>query len=174
MLSKKTITALAALFLTASLQAFGLGDAASALSTVNAVTNTQTATPTAKSETKSSDLIGMLTSQLGVSDKQATGGVGSILSYAKDSLPSNKYTTLASAIPNSSSLLKMAPQASSAMGALGALGGNSSTGMAALASQFSSLGLNSSMITQFVPIIMNYFKGSNATGAMNILSSLFK
>ncbi len=171
---KKIILATSFLVCVQSISAFSLGDATSALSSVNTATNTHTAVATAKSETKNSNLVGMLTSQLGISDKQATGGVGSILSYAKDSLPSNKYTTLASAIPNSSSLLKMAPQASSAMGALGALGGNSSTGMAALASQFSSLGLNSSMITQFVPIIMNYFKGSNATGAMNILSGLFK
>ena len=104
----------------------------------------------------------MLMQQLGVTQKQADGGVGSILSYAKDSLPSNDYKTLSGAIPNSNSLLSMAP---SAIGSLGGLGG--------LASQFSSLGLSSSMITQFVPIILNYLKGSGSTDAMSILSGLF-
>jgi len=164
-----------ALLCTASLQAFSLGDAASAISTIDSVTNTQKSTQTpSKSETKSGDLIGMLTSQLGVTDTQASGGVGSILSYAQKELPSNDYTTLASAIPNASSLLSMAPKTNNALGALSSLGGSSSSGMAALASQFSSLGLNSSMVSQFVPVILDYLKGSNATGAMSILSGLFK
>jgi hypothetical protein len=163
--------------MTSSLEAFSLGDAASALSTANSVAQSATAVSNtaSKSDTQSSDLIGMLTSQLGVSDKQASGGVGSILSYAKDELPSNDYATLASAIPNASSLLAMAPKSNDTVSALGALaGGSSASGMAALASQFSSLGLNSSMISQFVPIIMDYFKGSGSTDAMSILSGLFK
>jgi len=169
---KKISLSLAALSCAVSLQAFGLGDAASALSAVQSTTQTTKAAP-ATTKDQSSGLMGMLTSQLGVTDKQAAGGVGSILNYAKGELPSNDYSTLAGAIPNSSSLLAMAPQASSSLGALGAMGGSSAGGMAALASQFSSLGLSSSMITQFVPVILNYFKGTNATGAAGILSGLF-
>jgi hypothetical protein len=120
----------------------------------------------------------MLTNELGVSDKQAAGGVGSILSYAKGELPSNDYSKLASAIPNADSLLKMAPSTSksSALGGLGSLAskGSSMAGMAGLASQFSSLGLDSGMISKFVPIIMDYFKSSGSTDAMGILGGLFK
>ena len=166
-MSKKLSLSLTAFLCTVSLQAFSLGDATNALSAVQSTT--QTATPAATNKTQSSDLMGMLTSQLGVTDKQATGGVGSILNYAKGELPSSDYSTLASAIPNASSLLSMAPAASSALGAMG----GSTGGMAALASQFSSLGLNSSMISKFVPIILNYFKGTNATDATSILSKLF-
>jgi len=156
--------------------AFSLGDAASALSAVNSATQTKQA-PSAATQ-KSSDLTSMLTQQLGVTDKQASGGVGSILSYAKTALPQNKYTQLASAIPNAGSLLSMAPKASGSNNALGALAGslagnNSAAGLTALASQFSSLGLNSSMVSQFVPVIMNYLKSSGSGSAASILSSLF-
>ena len=166
-MTKKLSLSLTAFLCTVSLQAFSLGDATNALSAVQSTT--QTATPAATNKTQNSDLMGMLTSQLGVTDKQAAGGVGSILNYAKGELPSSDYSTLASAIPNASSLLSMAPVASSALGAIGGSAG----GMAALASQFSSLGLDSSMISKFVPIILNYFKGTNATGATSILSKLF-
>jgi len=169
-MTKKLSLSLTAFLCTVSLQAFSLGDATNALSAVQSTT--QTATPAATNKTQNSDLMGMLTSQLGVTDKQATGGVGSILNYAKGELPSSDYSTLASAIPNASSLLSMAPAVSSSLGALGSMGG-SAGGMAALASQFSSLGLDSSMISKFVPIILNYFKGTNATGATSILSKLF-
>ena len=157
-----------------SLSAFSLSDVTTAVSSMQ---TTQKAAPTTTQ--KSGDLTSMLTSQLGVTDKQASGGVGSILSYAQSALPKNKYTTLASAIPNASSLLKMAPQVSKQESGLGAMAGSlmgsgsSTSNLAGLASQFSSLGLNSSMISQFVPIIANYLKSSNSGSAASILTGLF-
>ncbi|MEO1937353.1 MAG: DUF2780 domain-containing protein [Sulfurimonas sp.] len=160
-----------------SAAAFSLGDAAGALSSMTSTASTPTATKTAPTTqaTSSNALVGMLSSQLGVSDKQAAGGVGSILSYAQGSLPSNDYTKLASAVPDASSMLSMAPKSTNALSALGSLGGaaSSATSMAGLASQFSSLGLDSGMISKFIPIMMDYFKQSGSTGAMGILSGLF-
>jgi len=170
-MSNKISLSLTAILISASLQAFSLGDAANAVSAVNSMTDTQKSVPS-KTQEQSSDLVGMLTNQLGVTDKQASGGVGSILSYAKNELPATDYSKVASAIPNASSLLAMAPKTNSSLGSLGSLAG-SSAGMAALTSQFSSLGLNSSMVTQFVPVILDYFKKNNSTDAMNILSGLF-
>jgi len=171
---KKSFLALSLTVSITSLYAFGLGDVTNAVATLQS-TPTQN-TPT---KTQATDLTSMLTSQLGVTQKQASGGVGSILSYAKSALPQNKYTTLASAIPNADSLLAMAPSLSGGTGgSLGALSGmmgaNSSTaGLASLASQFSSLGLNSDMISKFIPVIMNYFKSSGSNDAAGILSGLF-
>jgi len=149
--------------------AFDLGDVSQAVSSMQ---TSKTAAPAAKQQ--SSSLTGLLSSQLGISDKQASGGLGSILSYAQGNLDSDKFSTLSKAIPNASSLLSMAPQASQAMSGLSALSGNSSAGgLASLASQFSSLGMNSSMISKFVPIIVNYLKSSNSNDAASILSGLF-
>jgi hypothetical protein len=172
-----TVTLTTALTIS-SAAAFSLGDAASALSSVSsatAATPAKTATPTTTQATSSNALVGMLSSQLGVSDKQAAGGVGSILSYAQGALPSNDYTKLATAVPDASSLLSMAPKSTNALSSLGSLGGaaSSAAGMAGLASQFSSLGLDSGMISKFVPIMMDYFKQSGSTGAMGVLSGLF-
>ena len=164
-----------------SLQAFSLGDATNVISSVAASNSKTTTTKTTANTTQNSALMGMLTSQLGVSDKQAAGGVGSILTYAKSTLSEDKYNTLSSAVPNASSMVAAAPKSStgalsSAMSSFG--GKKSSTGaMAGLASQFSSLGLDTSMISKFVPIIISYFQKSdskNSSSATNILMGLFK
>jgi len=167
----KKIILLGFLLLASSIYAFDFGSALNAVSTASSDTPTKQAT--AAKPAQSSSLITELTQQLGVSDKQAKGGVGSILDYAKSSLAPKKYDTLAKAIPNSDSLLSLAPQAASMLGGLG--GKSSSLGsMASLASQFSSLGLSSDMIGKFIPIITDYLKGSGSTDAMQILSGLFK
>ena len=154
---------------TTQLSAFGLGDVA------NAVVQE---TAASQSSATASGLTGMLTQQLNISDKQASGGVGSILNYAHSSLTPEKFQTLQNAIPNAQSLMSLAPKSkSSANGALGALAGSmgssSLSGMAALASQFTSLGLSSGMISKFVPVIVQYLKNSDSSEAATILSSLF-
>ena len=139
--------------------AFDLGSVASSVSSV-----TQSAPKT--KEVSSNALVSELSSELGISDKQAAGGMGSILNYAKNQLPANDFSTLSQAVPDASSLMAMAPKTA-------ALGGSSLGGMAGLASQFSSLGLSSDMITKFVPIIMDYFKSSGSTDAVSVFSKLF-
>jgi len=143
--------------------AFSLGDAAGALSAVS--NTTSSSQKTEKKDTKSTTsnaLVGMLSSQLGITDSQAAGGVGSILSYAGSELSSTDYSKLADAIPESDSLREKAPKSNSML-----------SGVMGLASQFSSLGLDSSMISKFIPVIMNYFKGNNSTDAIGVLSGLF-
>jgi len=154
---------------TTQLSAFSLGDVAGVIA--------QQKTTTPQTKTQTNELTEMLSKQLNISNKKASGGVGSILSYAESALAPNKFQTLESAIPNAKLLMSMAPKssvASSGLGALaGSMGNSSVSKMATLASQFSSLGLSSDMISQFIPIIMQYFKSSHKTEAGNILSSLF-
>jgi hypothetical protein len=133
-----------------SLSAFDLGGMAS---TMMSATNTQ--------NQQQSSLTDTLSSELGISKSQASGGVGSILSYAKSSLSGSDYSTLASGIGNSSSFLSAAPS-------------TSKSGYSGLVSQFSSLGLSSSMIQKFVPIIVGYLTKSGSMGASGILTKLFQ
>jgi hypothetical protein len=151
-----------------SLLAFSLNDAANMANAATTQTNSS-------KQVTSNELVNLLSKQLGVSDKQAAGGVGSILSYAQKALPSNDYKELSSAIPDASSLLALAPQASSAVSSLSGLAGNaaSTEGLATLASQFGALGLSANMVSKFVPVIMDYFKGNGSTSAMKVLASLF-
>jgi hypothetical protein len=162
------------LLLSSSVYAFDLGAATSML---QSTTQDKKATSTT-SKPQSSSLTDMLTQSLGVNSKQAQGGVGSILSYAKENLSADKFTTLKNAVPDAKTLMALTPKSSgSSLGGLASSLGNgasSAMGLAGLTSQFSSLGLNSSMISKFVPIIMQYFKSSGSTDAMGILGSLFK
>jgi hypothetical protein len=153
-----------------SLSAFSLGDVASAIPT------NDTNKKAISSNVKTSDLTSLLVSQLGVDAKQANGGTGSILNYAKNNLSDVDYSKIASAIPESKSLLNSAPSSNGGLGGLtSSLGGNSKvSGLATLASQFSSLGLSTDMVQQYLPVILGYLKGSGSSDAVSLLAGLFK
>ncbi len=120
------------------------------------------------------DLTGMLVSQLGVTQEQAAGGAGSILNYAKQSLSPDDFSKVASSVPGIDSLLGAVPSAGGGLGGVaGALGGGSLGGMAAVASQFSSLGLKADMVKQFTPIILDYVKGTGGSDVMKLLGGIF-
>ncbi|MEA1918836.1 MAG: DUF2780 domain-containing protein [Campylobacterota bacterium] len=123
-----------------------------------------------------------LMSSLGVSEKQAAGGAGSLLKYAKGNLSADDFSKVSSSIPDMSSILAAAPKAAkSADGGLGglggmasALGGDSLGGLASLASGFSDLGLDAGMIQKFIPTILEYVKGSGGSDVMGLLAGALK
>lgn len=122
-----------------------------------------------------------LMSSLGVSEKQASGGAGSLMKYAKGNLSKDDFSKVSSSIPDMSSLLAAAPAAGKAAGGLGglggmasALGGDSLAGLAGLASTFSGLGLNADMIQKFIPTILEYVQGSGGDGVMSLLQGALK
>jgi hypothetical protein len=124
------------------------------------------------------DLIQMLTSQLGVSGEQATGGAGAIFEYAKENLDADDFATIAQGIPAMDNLMAMAPEPenSSALGrASQRLGDFDSSlgGLAGLASSFESLGLNADMVNQFMPIVSDYVSSVSGEQAMALLQGLF-
>jgi hypothetical protein len=170
MLHQSIISAL--LFLTVfstSLSAISLGEAAAMLPGQKA-SSTQSATQAVAG----TDLTSLLVSQLGVSDKQASGGAGSILNYAKGALSADDFSKVASSIPGIDTLLSAVPSAGGGLGGVAsALGGGSLGGMAALASHFSSLGLNADMVQKFMPVILDYVKGTGGSDVMSLLSGLF-
>ena len=164
------------LMLGVNLCAFGFSEIVNVVSQTTSATKTNSVTQTSPSQT--SGLIDMLTQNLSISDKQASGGVGTILNYAQSNLSADKFQTLKSAIPNAQSLIDSAPQNDSTSNSLNSLvnsfgGDSSSAEMASLVSNFSSLGLSSDMIAKFIPIISQYFKSSDNSEAADILSSLF-
>jgi hypothetical protein len=132
----------------------------------------------ATAQAEGPDLIQMLTSQLGVSGEQATGGAGALFDYAQQNLSADDFATIASGIPGMDQMLDMAPEPenSSALGkAAGTLGGfdKSLGGMAGLASSFESLGLDADMVSKFVPIVSDYVGSVSGDQAMALLQGLF-
>ena len=123
------------------------------------------------------ELISLLTSQLGVSEGQAKGGLGSILSFAKEQLSDGDFSSVSSLIDGAGDLMKDAPQAEGMGGMLGkvtsALGaGEGMGGLAALASQFKSLDLDSDMITKFAPVVTGFLQSKGGDGVSGILGKL--
>jgi Protein of unknown function VcgC/VcgE (DUF2780) len=124
-------------------------------------------------------LVGILVQQLGVTPQQATGGAGSIFSMAKQSMSSTSFGQVSNAVPGMDQLIAATPAlggstngAGSLMGsAASALGGSSLGNMVALASSFQSLGMNSGMMNQFIPVILQYIQGTGGSSTMGLLQS---
>lgn len=133
------------------------------------------------------DLVGMLTSQLGVTEPQAKGGAGSLFDMAKGALPESDWTQVASAIPGVKDLIGAAPAVSQSTseksnklaGLAGGLGAvtkavDNANKFAAVNDQFKQLGLNTDMVSQFVPLILSFTESAGGEQVMNILKSVWK
>lgn len=116
-------------------------------------------------------LINSLTSGLGVSEQQATGGAGAIFDYAKNNMSAADFTKVADGLPGIDSLIGAAPQAESGSLASGlsSLGGSSAGGMGELTSQFGTLGLSPESINEFIPMILEYAQSEGGTQVVNLL-----
>jgi len=127
------------------------------------------------------ELLGMLTSQLGVKEEQASGGAGLLFKMAQEKLGGD-FSQVTSALPGVETLMNAAPAtegastgglmgmagaAMSAMGAGGAAGGLGD--IAKFAGAFDSLGLDMGTVTKFAPIILNYAKSEGGEGVMALL-----
>ena len=95
----------------------------------------------------SSDLTGLLTKQLGVTDTHASGGVGSMLQLAQEKLTSGQFDSVAKAIPGAQKYLDSAKQL---------LGGGKVGDTGGLKSAFSKLGRSPDMVDKFKPVVTNY------------------
>ncbi|WP_371929353.1 DUF2780 domain-containing protein [Photobacterium sp. CCB-ST2H9] len=101
-------------------------------------------------------LASMLTDQLGVSTEQAAGGAGALLSMAASQLSGDQASELTKLIPGSENLMDAIPAG------LGGMLNN----MDALGPVFTALGLDASMISQFVPIITQFLGTQGASAGL--------
>lgn len=152
----------------------------SAIDAVKATaTTTAVAAATSDSATGnvSGGLLSALTSQLGVTNTQAEGGMGSLMQLAKSSLSTDEFGELSGSVPNMSTLLAAAPSLASG-GSTGGVtdllsnagGLASSIGtIATLTKQFEALGLSSDMISKFASIATSYFSSNANSSAGSLL-----
>jgi hypothetical protein len=127
------------------------------------------------------DLVNTLVQQLRITPEQAAGGAGSIFSMAKQGMKSADFAKVSNAVPGMEQLLALASShaaprsgmsglmglASSALGKSGGSLGN----LALLAGSFQSLGLNSGMIGQFIPVILQSVQSQAGSATMGMLQS---
>ncbi|MGF1684372.1 DUF2780 domain-containing protein [Photobacterium minamisatsumaniensis] len=109
-------------------------------------------------------LTDLLSSQLGVSPEQATGGAGALLSIASSQLSGDQASELAKMIPGADALADSLPPG------VGSLLGNMDT----INQVFSALGMDASMVSQFIPVVMQFLGDQGASaGLMESLGNVW-
>lgn len=118
-------------------------------------------------------LVNILVGQLGISPQQALGGVGSIFSVAQQRMSPGDFSLLSNSVPGMDRYLSSAPQqvanSPSLLGAAGSLMGGQLGNLANVAGSFQSLGMNPSMVGQFVPVLLQYVQNQGGAATMNLL-----
>ena len=124
-----------------------------------------------------SGLVNTLVNQLGVNQQQAMGGVGSIFSLAQQRMNPTDFLQLRGNVPGIDQYMSEVPEPSSSSLLIGSaadmLGGQAGGlgNLASLVSSFQTLGMNSNMITQFVPLVLQYVQGQSGAGMMSLLQN---
>ena len=108
----------------------------------------------------SNSLLGMLTGTLGVTQKQAEGGVGSILKLAQEKLVKGDFDQIAAVIPGASKYLSKAKS-------LGAFAGNLNN-LAGLNGALGKLGISPEVAAKFIPAVTDFVSkaGGSKVGAL--------
>ena len=120
-------------------------------------------------------LVDLLSSQLGITKDQASGGAGSIFQLAKQNLNGEDFSSVAKAVPGIDKMMGMAPkveESSSTLGRISSMFGSSSKkvgGIAGLTSSFEKLGLSGNMVDKFIPIILDYVNKNGGEKVMSLL-----
>jgi hypothetical protein len=140
-MKKVTISALLAISLfSVHLSALDMGSMLKSAAPI--VAGSLAETPTAQNNS----LVSSLSSSLGVTPTQAIGGTAVLLNSAKNKMQPLQYSELTKQTPGLGDILSSGSTASL-------------LSSASVANQFEALGMNSSMVSQFAPIILNYAKG---------------
>lgn len=133
-------------------------------------------TLTASANAAVADLIGSLTSNLGVSEPQARGGAGAIFGMAQDNLSPTDFTKVTDAVPGVPDLIAAAPSPGGASGmggmmgsAASALGGGGLSGLTSLAGSFQQLGMSPDMVQKFVPIVLDFVQTQGGDSVRSLL-----
>jgi hypothetical protein len=117
------------------------------------------------------ELLNQLTQNLGITEDQARGGTGLILKMARQKLGTGDFSNVTNKIPEFENYVNSAPEITTTEKVVGSVTsalGSKAEGMgdlSSLAGGFSKLGLDSQMISRFVPIVLSFVqtKGGNTT-----------
>ncbi|MDA7816798.1 DUF2780 domain-containing protein [Sulfurimonas sp.] len=132
-------------------------------SVVSNLSNEATSAIAPKTTAPSSNgLFSSLTDSLNVTPTQASGGTAALMQYAKSKTSVGDYSKMTESIPG----LK---DVSSGASMLGALGGTMDT-VESVNSAFKSLGMDSAMVSKFIPVIKNFMGGSDKGESQSILT----
>jgi hypothetical protein len=125
------------------------------------------------------ELASLLVNKLGVTEKQAEGGAGALFKNAKENLSTDDFQKVSNAVPEMDQYLDAAPSSGASggvLGKLGSLGGSAGKlgSLAGLGDAFSQLGMESSMISKFAPVVLDYVQSKGGESVAGLLSGLWK
>ena len=117
----------------------------------------------APQQTTSGGIVSSITNSLGVSPTQATGGTAAIMQYVKSQTSASDFSSLTKSVPGLSD-----------MGSNSIVSDVTSSINTAndVTSAFNTLGLDASMVKQFVPVIKNYIVNSGGESSKTVISAL--
>ncbi|MGE8147011.1 DUF2780 domain-containing protein [Pseudomonas frederiksbergensis] len=149
---------------------FSLDDVTKAASSMQGGNAATAAAPTQET----AGLLSALTSQLNVKPEQAVGGTAAMLGLAKNQLSSTDYSQLAKSVPGLDKLSGGGGQLGALSGLLGSSGKSAGLENALgnvkntndLNTAFSALGMDSGMVGQFAPVILEYLGGQGVGGPL--------
>nr|UXE44397.1 hypothetical protein Hi04_10k_c2220_00031 [uncultured bacterium] len=121
------------------------------------------------------DFVSDLAAKCGINNDMAQKGLGAILAFLKDKLPTEAFTKVSATVPGADGMIsafQSAPEASGGMldavkGAVGKLFG----GADALAG-LTKLGFSTEQLTSFVTKVLEFFKGRLPTEVMKQITGL--
>ena len=111
-------------------------------------------------------LLKTLTSQLGVTEDQAKGGVGSYLLLAQEKLAKGDFDKVAGLVPGASKYMDSAKKLGAVTGPLKNLAG--------LNSSLSKLGMKSETVSKFAPTVTNYLGTAGGSSVKQMLAGVLK
>jgi hypothetical protein len=118
------------------------------------------------------ELVEILKERLAVTEEQAGGGAGLLLSLAKKKLGEQDFDKLLKAIPGIDELISKA-SSGKAGGMLGGIAkrllGQGAGNLAGLAAGFKKLGLEGDMISKFVPVILSFVQSKGGDALKELL-----
>jgi hypothetical protein len=111
-------------------------------------------------------LMGALTSQLGVTEDQAKGGIGSYLTLLQEKLAKGDFDKIASLIPGASGYLDTAKKLGAVTGPL--------TNMKGLTGALGKLGMSADTVAKFTPMVTDYLGKAGGPTVQNLLAGALK
>jgi hypothetical protein len=111
-------------------------------------------------------LISMLMSKLGLTDNQAKGGMGSMLTLAKEKMSSSDFSKITGLLPQATKYMDTAKQLGAVVGPL--------KNSAGLNGAFTKLGMKAETATKFVPTVTDYVGQIGGESAKNMLLGALK
>ena len=117
------------------------------------------------SDAMGGSLASLLQSQLGMSEDQASGSMGSMLTLASEKLSSGEFDQLTGMIPGADKYLQSAKDLGAVSGAVGDMDG--------LMSSLGALGISEESVGKFMPMVKDYLGKLGGSDIQGLLAKAF-